>query len=214
MRPAAALFLLAVFLQRSSYGLHCTLVHHGPFFITFDCNQGTSAHLLLHLVRSSTQLQSSIVFPAAAPAATAVEKAASGSAARLDSAHKAQCPWRGSSCDPSLLGFPGQTPESLHTSFMARCAALASLAALPVLEQAALRAMEHAALQAVPGSPRSRLEALLVLSEEVPPWQWQAEGGLPSGTRSKVLSVVEHSRTPGFQDPLASLSFAQVRFRV
>ena len=67
------------------------------------------------------------------------EKASVSFSEKLDSGHKALCPWKENACSETLAQFPPTPLEVLAEGFKDRCKELSQLPALPVISDAAIQ---------------------------------------------------------------------------
>jgi hypothetical protein len=81
---------------------------------------------------------------------------------KLDSAHKAECGWRGNQCPVSVARFPRLPDTQLRADFTARCAALSSLPSLPRVAAPVGTALASGAVGAPPPPGTARRVAALV----------------------------------------------------
>eukprot|EP00249_Psilotum_nudum_P018884 c27001_g1_i1 orf=128-3028(+) len=66
------------------------------------------------------------------------ESAAEAFSERLDTGHKALCPWRGNACSETLAQFPRTPVQALIEGYKDRCDLLLRLSALPVVAKSAI----------------------------------------------------------------------------
>ena len=71
------------------------------------------------------------------------EKASVSFSEKLDSGHKALCPWKENACSETLAQFPPTPLEVLAEGFKDRCKELSQLPALPMISDAAIQYLKN-----------------------------------------------------------------------